>query len=640
MSTSDTVDHIDGGTGAITETVEDVLRRLPIDPRQYGAALDGTTDDGVALKKCFAEASSSARPIRIPKGSTLLFTDADVQSTGVEFVPPSNCVIEGEDWTSVIKFKRTTFPSAYGLSVQDDNLLLRNLTIAVDINGGTGFAAALAITNMMKNLRVYNTQFVGSITPTLGVPTGEYAIKLQYANAEDIFLDRCHFEKLDFGLVKSTDDPSTQSRIHTTDCTAEFVQEVFEFNSPGIFDGIATSGSAIITGIGSTANLSAGMGVRSPVLPVGVSIISIDSSSQISLSANATASGTKRFSAGEINDISVIRLSGKNILQWGIGLANCKNIKIDCNFEDVSYEAVHLEDYTENAWVRVGGKRCNTQSGVPGSSSANNGAVQILTGCSRIDIELVNFDLTHNSSGSPNGVVVQPAGTSGTTGELASNKNIKVSGAIICKSGCQAVIAFEADVHFDLDVYNPDPSSRASPVNTLKSASWSGALRVENPGTLVEVNDASMGAWDALALTGDITNLDWASGFFSADRNAPPIVDGKITFLTESIANSTADWATLCPAPHTFFGRMSRKYVGDEHAYEVGAFEIDARSITPTDVMVSYNSIDLTPGAGTPKQTDDGWRISAGVLQFRAYANPSISCEVRVTLSGIMYPAA
>jgi hypothetical protein len=73
-----------------------------------------------------------------------------------------------------------------------------------------------------------------------------------------------------------------------------YVAEVNFVDSP-IFTAATTSGSATVTGISSTATLKVGMAVSSSttsVIPDGTTIASIDSSSQITLSANATATNS------------------------------------------------------------------------------------------------------------------------------------------------------------------------------------------------------------------------------------------------------------------------------------------------------------------------------------------------------------
>ena len=77
----------------------------------------------------------------------------------------------------------------------------------------------------------------------------------------------------------------------TIDPFAGYMAEVNFIDAP-IFTAATTSGSATVTGISSTATLKEGMAVSSSttsVIPDGTTIQSIDSSTQITLSANATA---------------------------------------------------------------------------------------------------------------------------------------------------------------------------------------------------------------------------------------------------------------------------------------------------------------------------------------------------------------
>jgi hypothetical protein len=61
--------------------------------------------------------------------------------------------------------------------------------------------------------------------------------------------------------------------------------------------GTLTGGSAIVTGLTDTAEFRAGMAVEGTGVPAAATILSIDSGTQVTLSANATATGpnTLRF---------------------------------------------------------------------------------------------------------------------------------------------------------------------------------------------------------------------------------------------------------------------------------------------------------------------------------------------------------
>lgn len=66
--------------------------------------------------------------------------------------------------------------------------------------------------------------------------------------------------------------------------------ELFEASSL-VRTGATTSGSAIVTGLSATSDLFAGMPVEGVGVPPGTTVLTVDSASQVTLSANATATG-------------------------------------------------------------------------------------------------------------------------------------------------------------------------------------------------------------------------------------------------------------------------------------------------------------------------------------------------------------
>jgi hypothetical protein len=62
--------------------------------------------------------------------------------------------------------------------------------------------------------------------------------------------------------------------------------------APSTVTGTTTSGSALLTALSSTANLSAGDAVSGTGIPANTSIQSVDSSTQVTMTANATATAT------------------------------------------------------------------------------------------------------------------------------------------------------------------------------------------------------------------------------------------------------------------------------------------------------------------------------------------------------------
>lgn len=64
------------------------------------------------------------------------------------------------------------------------------------------------------------------------------------------------------------------------------------------FSGATTYGSAVVTGIASTTGLAVGMPVSSSRTVAGTTIESIDSATQVTLSANASSAGSATFATG------------------------------------------------------------------------------------------------------------------------------------------------------------------------------------------------------------------------------------------------------------------------------------------------------------------------------------------------------
>lgn len=109
-------------------------------------------------------------------------------------------------------------------------------------------------------------------------------------------------------LVDENGDPVSAAILDSLRCTLydlvtdEVInlredQNVLDVNGGGYHDtqalvGATVSGSAVITGLSSTADMVEGQSVTGTGIPSGAVIESIDSSSQVTLSKAATASGT------------------------------------------------------------------------------------------------------------------------------------------------------------------------------------------------------------------------------------------------------------------------------------------------------------------------------------------------------------
>lgn len=407
-------------------------------PSQPSEGTFDAADQGNNIGRLLA----AGRSLLLPAGVTVL-TDQWILQTGQEFAPAENSTIAGSGPSSVLRLRRVAHPSFAGLSIRNSGVTFRDMTLEIDVNGGS-WCAGVALSGEASNLRFERVVFRG-----VGDRGGAYGVTCLFHNFSQVHFEECHFENLDFGFVKAMHDPSVQRDITAQNCTAFSCTEVFEFNSPGIFDGYFRAGGRTVSGITTgTAYLRPGMRISSPALPIGTYIISIDSSANITVSNAALKSGSRRVSVGEIRGVVVRGLRVRGLSQWALGLANTHDFDVEVYGEDCDLDLVHIEDHSSNGRARVGGRRCNLKTGQVGSALADNAAVLVIAGSHDIRIEMNDFDLTQNEGGMPNGVCVQK-GIAGTTNTSDACTNIVIGGRLRAGPGCVPVVAQEVEVRLD-----------------------------------------------------------------------------------------------------------------------------------------------------------------------------------------------
>lgn len=651
---------LSSGVGAVSRTLFAWLMDRPINPKNFGVTYHDDpgdmVDSGSAWTKTFNAAALLRLPIETCRGYTLI-TDDSIFAGGVGYILPKGCTISGHGAHSVIRFKRVNFASFYGLTLRENDVTLRDLTIEVDNNGGANWCAAIGALKPLDGSPIKRPTFENLNFRGIGAQAGVEGVHLLGADIDDPVWRNCTAENMTFGgWVKAVDDTSTQRRVVIDGFRADNCVEVFEFNSPGLFRGVTNVGSAVITAITQdngnpfdTSKLAVGQAIRSTAFPTGTTIVSIDSGTQITLSANATvahAAGDKaRLSGGSIETIRIKNFVASNISQWGLGFANCHDVKIEADFDNMTHECIHIEDASEDFSISIGGKRFNMTAGGPNPVGADNGIVAILPGCKNIHVHCRDADL-RDTPGNPALVHVYAEAITGTLGLASPASGVRLSGRALVETGALAVQGNSTHVDFgDFIFDNVNPAAKASPACYMPGCSWSGKMTVINPGRIFEcdVNSVMLGALDNLTLVSTEANfpsLDLAGGFFAADRNGCCVAK-SITLHTTMTANATADWGRVMKAPATLVGKVSRTFhgTGGNHAYEVAPdFRVVAGALVPTDIIdVVGGNIDLTPGSGAPKQTDDGWRINAGILEMRAYSSVAEACKVTVTIDAAVF---
>jgi hypothetical protein len=650
------------GVGAVTRTLFAWLMDRPINPKNFGVTFHATAvamvDSGAAWTKVFNAAALLGLNIECPNGYCLI-ADTSIALGGVGYIPPAGCHISGQGRSTVIRFKNLNFSGFYGFNVRASDVHISNMVLETD-KGGFTWCSAIAWTRPAGNATIFRPRLTNVHFRGIGVRAGHWGVIALNANVTDIAYRGCSAEKMEFGgFTKNTADVSTQrdwliDQFHAEDCT-----EAFEFNSPGLFRGVTVVGSAVVTAITDddgaafdTSLLVINQEIRSTAFPKNTKVVAINSGTQITLSNNAlvaqSAIDKARLSGGGCDVGKIINFTASFCGQWPLGFSNCRQWVVEAYGADLDYELVHLEDSCTDFEIVFGGERCNLLPGVVGSAGADNGMVALLPGCQRIHLRARDVDL-RGSTGTPVALCVFPSGLTGTLGQSGPSTDIFLSGSVLAKLGCRAVTAYNTHIDFqDFRASNPDPASKAAIMFYMPGCSWSGGLSVVNPKTIFacDINSTMNGVLDRLTIftsEKSLPDLVFASGFFPVERNSMPIARAINLHMGVTV-DPAATWRTICPAPYSFIGRAIRQYHGGggNHAYEVAPdFRIVNGALAATDVFpVSGGALDINPGSGVPIQTDDGWRISGGLLQSRVFAPVAAETSLVICFEGAFFVKA
>ena len=203
--------------------------------------------------------------------------------------------IKGDNITAVREphFVGTTQPNATVELFQAGKSTIWATTTA-DASGHFSVQLPFSLTNGQISLFVEVVDLAGNTSsPSNTLPVTIVSVASDYngdSYSDPALFSRTTTNQLQW-LVQSTVVPPA-----TTATPPWFVQ-------PVVFSGTLKNGSASVSGIGNTSHLVAGQIVTGTGVPSGTTILSVNSSTTITLSANATVSGSESLSASTPADV-------------------------------------------------------------------------------------------------------------------------------------------------------------------------------------------------------------------------------------------------------------------------------------------------------------------------------------------------
>lgn len=344
--------------------------------------------------------------------------------------------------------------------------------------------------------------------------------------------------------------------------------------------------------------------------------------------------------AGSWQKVVVKGCDFDDISQFPVAFAgtNCAtSVVCDNRFYDTEYEALHYEASTHSHRAHDNEFQFTNQTaGVVGSPGAENGAVQVLTGAYDVDIYSNTFNLTQNTTGSPNGLVAQSGG-GGTVGNVSFRDN-----TVFLKAGCIAVYAnevgynagaYDAGLDISGNTFINDSGSKSSKILDIPFSILSGGgNKFVNPGVVMDVDDNSFGGLRDSQFIGDLSTLDFLTGNTDA---ATSVVFNNFQLREDFTVDVSATWQDVVPDGTLYDGIVSMRYLGNgasDAFTKTVRLTSDSGSLTiASEQANAVGGVDPMPGA-------PHWQISGGYLQSKAYRATTQNGQVVFTFTGAWYP--
>jgi hypothetical protein len=280
----------------------------------FGATGDGTTDDTAAIQT----AVNTAYMLFFPAGTYKVTSPITLRSNNHLFGEGASSVIS---YTGTATSQGALYANSGSASTYVENLVVRDLKVLGDVVA-SGFSEFVHLISFhgVRNCLIDNCEVVGfrgdGIIFGSGLNDNPAPNSLTERHNVDVTVKNCYIDGV------NNDNRNGVSVIDGNGVTIEnnYFIRCSRSTMPGAIDiepdagvfysrtGDLSAGSAVVTNT-NTTGLLAGMSVLSPNIPFGVTIASIDSPTQFTLSSGAGVSaGTGvAISAGYFSNFHVIR---------------------------------------------------------------------------------------------------------------------------------------------------------------------------------------------------------------------------------------------------------------------------------------------------------------------------------------------
>lgn len=266
-----------------------------VNVKAYGATGDGVTDDTAAVQA----ACTAANGVFFPSGTYKVTSPITLKSNNMVFGEGASSVIL---YTGTATSQGALYANSGSASTYVENLVVQNIKILGTV-ATAGFSEFVHLISFhgVRNCLIDSCEIVGFRGDGIIFGSGLNDNPLPNSSTErhniDVTISNCYIDGVNNdnrnGISVIDGDGVNIENNYFTRCTRSNMPGAIDIEpDAGVFyarTGDLSAGSAVVSSV-STAGLVAGMAVLSANIPLGVTIASIDSSTQLTLSSGAGVS--------------------------------------------------------------------------------------------------------------------------------------------------------------------------------------------------------------------------------------------------------------------------------------------------------------------------------------------------------------